>query len=953
MESLAAIGLAANIAQFTEYIWKLVSKTYKTYQKGSANEFIELELIAEELQCRAKAINERNTSGEGPLNQLAADCISLTNELLDAVRSLKLRESGNKWGSFRQALKTVWKADDIKALQDRVDRIGNTLSQHLLVTEQRAMSEKLNTLMIENRRLKVERITEIQALANELQTGLKDVQMALSHHGSSEEPMRLILGVAEKETQFRAEFAILNMLRFPGMDDRYETVSEAHTKTFQWVFGTPADTSIPLSSFSKWLASDDKVFWVSGKPGSGKSTLMKYIYNHDQTKMKLQTWAGDERIITAYFFFWYAAKRRIQKSQEGLLRSLLYQILRQSPETIEHVFPDIRLLRDPKHGPIPPIPHLFTIPETVPGLLGLLRSACDGLKTVGRRCCFFIDGLDEYEGRPMDMVDLITTLKDMDVKLCIASRPWNEFENSFGQDSCQKLFMQDLTQDDIRNYVHSVFRADKNYLALEVSEPSAGAELVDEIVEAAQGVFLWVILVVRSLQEGLLNGDRIVDLQTRLRHIPQDLDEFFKKILFDVDELYRPQTALFFGVTVNACDQLPLIVYWFMEHVDMEAMFKMQVSPMEYPRIASCLAQTQKRLNACCKGLLEVQSIDNLREIHEAFTYFDLRVRFSHRTVKDFLDSPKTRGFLLNWNSMAFTNDATICCSVLSAIKAAPRCNIAPLLSDDVLGLHGIFMQHCKTLNDTPDLTNVLAQLLDHYGPIRVKIFPWMSNFKYPIPCLTRTEINRLSGYECFREPTFIELCAMYGIDNYVARRLDRFRDRGDSWVLPNLLYIALCRRSKHLAELILQQGVSLDDAVAVRSKGNADRGFKKGYNGWVCFLQYLFWRDKCPLIVPKPWRMDRPNDLHESAIRYFDVIQLCLEHGADPSQPVVIKVDAKEQMVTVEQALCSFLPPEHVAKLEPFFRKAGTTTGTDEKKGLVARLKAKWRRHGSRTLPS
>ncbi|KAL2116945.1 hypothetical protein VTJ04DRAFT_9113 [Mycothermus thermophilus] len=690
MESLAAIGLAANIAQFTEYIWKLMSKTYKIYQKGSSNEFIELELIAEELQYRAKAINERNTSGEGPLNQLAADCISLTNELLDAVRSLKLRESGNKWGSFRQALKTVWKADEIKALQDRVDRIGNTLSQHLLVTEQSAMSEKLNTLMVENRRLKVERITEIQALADELQTGLKDLKMALSHHGSSEEPMRLILGVAEKETQFRAEFAILNMLRFPGMDDRYETVSEAHTKTFQWVFGSPADTSIPLSSFSKWLASDDKVFWVSGKPGSGKSTLMKYIYNHDQTKMRLQTWAGDERIITAYFFFWYAAKRRIQKSQEGLLRSLLYQILRQSPETIEHVFPDIRLLRDPKHGPIP---HLFTILETVPGLLGLLRSACDGLKTVGRRCCFFIDGLDEYEGRPMDMVDLITTLKDMDVKLCIASRPWNEFENSFGQDGCQKLYMQDLTQDDIRNYVHSVFRADKNYLALEVSEPRAGAELVNEIVEAAQGVFLWVILVVRSLQEGLLNGDRIVDLQTRLRHIPRDLDEFYKKILFDVDELYRPQTALIFGVTLNACDQLPLIVYWFMEHVDMEAMFKI---------------------------------------------------------------------------------------------------------------------------------------------------------------------------------------------------------------------------RSKHLAELILQQGVSLDDAVAVFPNGNVDLEFIKGRNSW-----------------------------------------LCLEHGADPSQPVVIVVNDKEQMVTAEQALRRFLPPEHVAKLEPFFPKSGTTTGTDEKKGLVARLKAKWRRHGSRTLPS
>jgi hypothetical protein len=75
--------------------------------------------------------------------------------------------------------------------------------------------------------------------------------------------------------------------------------------------------------------------------------------------------------------------------------------------------------------------------------------------------CFFLDGLDEYEGKPMDIIRLVELLKSMlKVKVCVSSRPWNEFEKVFGQDESKKLYMHDLTRGDIELYVRDPLEND-------------------------------------------------------------------------------------------------------------------------------------------------------------------------------------------------------------------------------------------------------------------------------------------------------------------------------------------------------------------------------------------------------------------------------------------------------------------------------------------------------------
>jgi hypothetical protein len=114
------------------------------------------------------------------------------------------------------------------------------------------------------------------------------------------------------------------------MDSRHESIPKEHSKTFSWIFDETA-----LVKFVQWLKNEDGFYWVSGKAGSGKSTLMKFVGAHQKTREYLEEWAGDKKLIIAKFYFWSASTHRSQKSQQGLLRAILCQILRQCPELIQ------------------------------------------------------------------------------------------------------------------------------------------------------------------------------------------------------------------------------------------------------------------------------------------------------------------------------------------------------------------------------------------------------------------------------------------------------------------------------------------------------------------------------------------------------------------------------------------------------------------------------------------
>lgn len=68
-------------------------------------------------------------------------------------------------------------------------------------------------------------------------------------------------------------------------------------------------------------------------------------------------------------------------------------------------------------------------------------------------------------------------------------------------------------------------------------------DLVKEIAYKACGVFLCVFLVVRYLRRGLTNEDTILELEQRLRVLPTNLEDCFRRMLDSVESLYHRQAA--------------------------------------------------------------------------------------------------------------------------------------------------------------------------------------------------------------------------------------------------------------------------------------------------------------------------------------------------------------------------------------------------------------------------
>jgi hypothetical protein len=236
---------------------------------------------------------------------------------------------------------------------------------------------------------------------------------------------------AKREVSFATR--ILRILRFGEMEDRANRIELAFPSTFLWLFDKDnkdpdGEKGRSAMSFREWLVSqENSVFWITVVPASGKSTLMKFLTTHPSLRDRLKEWAGDDRVHIATFYFWNPGSRT-QKSRNGLLRSLLHQLLSQRPELAETVARRRRLFFDiaPDNAEAP------TWEWTE--LRECLFHVASHLRTSNSRLALFIDGLDEYEGfvedRPAthrttdEMVDVLMDLRHKyDAKLCISSRP--------------------------------------------------------------------------------------------------------------------------------------------------------------------------------------------------------------------------------------------------------------------------------------------------------------------------------------------------------------------------------------------------------------------------------------------------------------------------------------------------------------------------------------------------
>ena len=122
---------------------------------------------------------------------------------------------------------------------------------------------------------------------------------------------------------------------FDGIEDSYQWIfDEPRTRKARRHEQGPTKEIVPYwDDFSMWLKSGHGSYWINGKAGSGKSSLMSYVCQNNRRLDLLKQWSLDRILLTPTYFFW-AAGSTMQNTVEGLLRSLIYQMLVECHELV-------------------------------------------------------------------------------------------------------------------------------------------------------------------------------------------------------------------------------------------------------------------------------------------------------------------------------------------------------------------------------------------------------------------------------------------------------------------------------------------------------------------------------------------------------------------------------------------------------------------------------------------
>lgn len=426
----------------------------------------------------------------------------------------------------------------------------------------------------------------------------------------------------------------LKSLAFSVMPHREIEVAVAEAATFDWIFATPQHREQSWSDFHHWLVDKDlespRLYWINGKAGAGKSTLMKHLVRHQKTRSALQVWAGSTNLLLSSFFFWHSG-HELQRSQVGLLRALLYGCLKDHRELIPIA------LSGTENMDANDLVHYWTLAKLQEAFERLVSQTIFDIKFA-----FFIDGLDEYSGFHGEIAGILKQVSQRsNVKVCVSSRPLLVFDRIF--DSLPHLILQDLTYDDISLYVNNKLGDHERMRALEDYEPGLRTSLTSAIVEKASGVFLWVHLVVRSLLDGLGNYDVGDDLRRRLDDLPEELEALYWIMVQNVKPAWYLEEGFRLLRMVKASPSgVTLLRLLFAEASHSPKQPNAHIVQESWDKQDALCRDLAGRIKSRCLGLLETEP-DPGSGIYGAFRH----VSFIHKSVFDFLDTDTAQSRIL------------------------------------------------------------------------------------------------------------------------------------------------------------------------------------------------------------------------------------------------------------------------------------------------------------------
>lgn len=346
-----------------------------------------------------------------------------------------------------------------------------------------------------------------------------------------------------------------------------------------------------------------------------------------------QAWSGHSPGITSGYFFWNAGST-LQNSPIGLLRTILYESLQdmifgplnQDQIVIQWLF-STRWSQFTSYGG------------------GLQDFTFAGLRTafnlmvsdVSKKFLFMLDGIDEMDAYPTELMDMILTAAKKDhVKFCLSSRANPMFQSAF--DSRPKLVLDEWTSADIHAHVNTRFNLETKLEQLRGKmDGLEEANIVSTVAEKAGGVFLFAVLATTFLLQGLKEGDDFLVLKDRADALPHHLDDLLAHILAHLDDANLEQIYKIHALLQSQPHAAPdLLQLSFALTAESAATLAADVRPLKP-------TETSKRIEDL-RALFEHQCI-NLFEVFDAAPptqtgdVTNLKATYSHRSISAYLST--------------------------------------------------------------------------------------------------------------------------------------------------------------------------------------------------------------------------------------------------------------------------------------------------------------------------
>ncbi|KAH8898808.1 hypothetical protein GQ53DRAFT_602847, partial [Thozetella sp. PMI_491] len=635
MEPLAALSLASSVMQLISFSREVIDVARQVHKAGS---------VDHDLTDRATALADLAASVRRSLPPVQPTGASLPQkELLEAAQKCgdsatdlctevaKVNASWGKGSATRSvitSLKTIWKRRNLEKAEKTMLHWQRVMDSGLLhricsTTEAQALRNQGDfDKLDETLRRMIEEVARghakiVQAAAAESAAIQSHVTVEISKSQGllSKELNGLRLDAAAEAQREK----LLKSLKFDLMNERENLIADSHSETFKWIYLPPSD-SRPWNDFAEWLGSDQKLYWISGKPGSGKSTLMKFLVHGEQTRQLLKP----DTIILAYYL--WSPGHSMQRSVRGLLSTLCHQVLSEKGNLTQSLLARQSRFHTKDH------PSDWSYQDMKLCLFECLLSCT-------RPKCLFLDGLDE-----------------------ISSRPEPVFQRHY--ELLPKLRLQDLTGSDIHIFCKESLQSFKGLpedLTLSYLEGTRATNILELLVRNSEGVFLWVHLALKSIQRGCSNSDSSDMILERIEMLPTGLDELYRAMWnrTNVDDgLYEKTGAQYLNYILEAC--FLGYQYSLYKHTAI-SVFELMVACE--PSAHNCLLDTSagptpeelqrycftlmKNIESHCAGLVELNAMDNIEvsskddALGRLTRFTDITINFIHRTAVDFLTDTK------------------------------------------------------------------------------------------------------------------------------------------------------------------------------------------------------------------------------------------------------------------------------------------------------------------------